>query len=82
MKFGSDIQVPLRMNCKNFGDPLTFHPAPSSGQHVSVSNTLVYDQIPAELQTLPSASAGLSDIVIVSFVIGWLSSGTDAEWLI
>ncbi len=35
---------------------LTLHLAPSSGQHINVSNTLVYDQIPAELQTLPSAS--------------------------
>ncbi len=60
MNFGSDIHVPLKMNCSNFGDPLTFHPAPSSGQHVNVSNTLVYDQISAELQTLPSASAAFS----------------------
>ncbi len=53
MKYGSDIHVLLRMTCKNFGDPLTFHLAPSSGQHVNVSNALVYDQISAELQTLP-----------------------------
>ncbi len=58
MKCGSDVHVPLRMNCKNFGEPLTFHLAPSSGRHVNVSNTLIYDQIPAELQTFPSASAG------------------------
>lgn len=32
MTFGSDIHVPLRMNCNNFCGPLTFHPAPSSGQ--------------------------------------------------
>ncbi len=38
---------------------LTFHLAPSSDQHVDVSNTLVYDQTPAELQKFPSASAGL-----------------------
>ena len=37
------IHVPLRMNCKNFGDPLTFHRVPSSGQHFNVSSTLVYD---------------------------------------
>ncbi len=60
MKCGSDVHVPLRMNCKNFGDPLTFHLAPSSGQHVNVSNTLLYDQTPAELQTFPSASAAQS----------------------
>ncbi len=53
------VHVSFRMNCKNFDDPLTFPLAPSSGQHVDVSNTLVYEQIPAELQTLPSASAGL-----------------------
>ncbi len=27
-----DVHVPLRMNCSNFGDLLTFHLAPSSGQ--------------------------------------------------
>ncbi len=58
MKCGSDIHVPLRMNCKNFVIPWS-HLAPSSGQHVNVSNTLVYDQTPAELQTFPSAPAGL-----------------------
>ncbi len=31
MKHGSDILVPLRMNCSNFGYPLTFPLAPSSG---------------------------------------------------
>ncbi len=30
MKCGSDVHVPLKMNCKNFGDPLTFHLAPQS----------------------------------------------------
>lgn len=33
--------------------------APSSGQHLQMFNTLVYDQIPAELMTFPSSSAGL-----------------------
>ncbi len=28
IKTGSDIHVPLRMNCNNSGDPLTFHQAP------------------------------------------------------
>ncbi len=31
MKFGTDIHVPLWMNCNNFGDPLMFPLAPSSG---------------------------------------------------
>ncbi len=44
MKFGADIHVPPRINCDNFGVPLTFHLAPSSGQNLSP--TLVYDQIP------------------------------------
>ncbi len=30
MKFATDIHVPLRVNHNNFGDPLTFHLAPSS----------------------------------------------------
>ncbi len=55
MKFGTDIHVPL-MNCKLFGDLLTFHLAPSSGQHFDLSKTLVYDQTPAKLMTFPSAS--------------------------
>ncbi len=29
MEFGADIHVPLRMNRNKFGDPLTFHLAPS-----------------------------------------------------
>lgn len=32
MKFHTDIHVPHKMNCKNTGDPLTSHLAPSSGQ--------------------------------------------------
>ncbi len=59
MECGSDIHVPLRGPPKFLQFILTFHLAPSSGQHVNVSNTLVYDQIPAELTTFPSASAGL-----------------------
>ncbi len=47
MKFGTDIYVRHRMNCKYFGDPLTFPVA------------LVYDQIPEKLfpKLFPSASA-------------------------
>ncbi len=45
MKFSTNIHVPLRMNCLNFGEPLTSNLAPSSDQHVNVSNTLAYHQI-------------------------------------
>ncbi len=41
MKCGSDLHVLQRMNCDDFGDPLTFHLAPSSGRHVNVSNTFM-----------------------------------------
>ncbi len=44
MKFSTDIHVPVRMNCNQFADPLTFHTAPSSGQNLSSSNTLVHDK--------------------------------------
>ncbi len=53
----SDFHVSLRMNCNNFGDPLTFHLAPSSRQNFNLSSALVYDQIPVKLITFPSASA-------------------------
>ncbi len=49
-KFGTDIYIPLRLNCKNFGHPLTFCLAPPSGQ--SLSNTFIYDQIPVKLMTI------------------------------
>lgn len=32
MKFDTDIHVPLRVNCYNFGHPLTFHLASASNQ--------------------------------------------------
>lgn len=32
MTVGADINVPLKMNCNNIGDPLTYHLAPSSDQ--------------------------------------------------
>ncbi len=38
MKFGSDIHVPLRMKCNNFGDILTSHIAPSPGQNKKKTN--------------------------------------------
>ncbi len=54
MKFGTHTHVPLRMNCNNLGDPITFHQALSSSQSFNLSNTLVYDQI-----TFSSASTVL-----------------------
>ncbi len=36
MKFATHIHVPLRMSCNNFGDPLTFHLLPSSGQSFQI----------------------------------------------
>lgn len=34
MVAGTDIHAPLRTTCYDFGDPLTFHLAPSSGQQI------------------------------------------------
>lgn len=33
---------PVRMNCSNFGDLLTFHLAPSPGQNFDLANYFVY----------------------------------------
>ncbi len=51
----SDFHVPLRMNCNNFGDPLTFplSMSPSSGQKFNLSTTSIYDQTPAKLMKFP-----------------------------
>ncbi len=46
------IMPPLRMNFNDFGGPLNFHLVPSSSQNFNLSNTLVYDEIPAKLMTL------------------------------
>lgn len=54
MKLSSDVHVPLRINCWNIGDYLTFHVAPSSGQNLDSSN--INNQIPAKLMTSLSAS--------------------------
>lgn len=40
MKSGTDIHGPYRMNCNNFGDPLTLHVA-ASGQILYSSGTLI-----------------------------------------
>ncbi len=58
-KFGIDIFGSQMMDPNDCGDPLTFHLAPSSGQTLHVSSTLVYDQISTKLMTFPSASAVL-----------------------
>lgn len=50
MTFGSGIHVHLWMNLNNSGEPLTFYWA---------IITLAYDQIPAKITMLPSASAVL-----------------------
>lgn len=39
MKFGTDINFHIRINCNNFGDPITFHMVPSSG-HILISPIL------------------------------------------
>lgn len=54
-KSGTDVHVPLRMNCIYFCDPLTFPVTPSSCHH----NTLVYDWIHTKLITFPSVSSTL-----------------------
>ncbi len=41
MKCIADINVPIMMNCNNYVDPLTFLPAPLSGQNFNLSSTLV-----------------------------------------
>lgn len=38
---------PLRMDCNNLDDSLTFHQAPPSGQ-MFLSSTFIYDRIPAK----------------------------------
>ncbi len=54
MKFCIDIHGPQKMNTNDSGDHLTFHLAPLSGQNCNLSNTLLYDQIPAKRMTSPS----------------------------
>ncbi len=54
MKFGTDIHNPQKMNCNSF-DPLTF-----SGAIIKiVICPILYDQIPANPMTFPSASVVL-----------------------
>ncbi len=58
--FPTHVHAPLRVNCSNFGDPLTVLLVPWWGQHFKLSSNLFYDQIPAKLMAVPSASAVLS----------------------
>lgn len=53
------FRVPLRMNCRSFGDPFMSHLVPSSVQNQSKISpkSCFYDQIPAKLMTFPSAPA-------------------------
>lgn len=53
MKFSTFI---LRVNCDNFGDPLTSHLPPSSGHNCNLSNTLVDDQTPTKQMPFPVTS--------------------------
>lgn len=46
LKFSTDIHGHLKVNCKNFSDPLTYHLGPESGHIFKLSSTLIYDQIP------------------------------------
>ncbi len=41
MQFGANIRFHLRMICTKFGDPLTFHLAPSFGQTFNCSKTFI-----------------------------------------
>lgn len=49
MKFGPDIIGAPTMNSNNFVDPLTLPLAPPAGHNVKLSNSLVYDRIPAKM---------------------------------
>ncbi len=44
---------PQEMNPSDFGDPLTFLLGSTAGQHLTLSNTLVFDQIHENLMTFP-----------------------------
>lgn len=41
----TDVYLPLRVNCNNFGHPLMFYLLPSSGQNVNLSKTFTCDQM-------------------------------------
>ncbi len=55
MLIDTDIHVPI--HCNYFGNSLTFHLVPPSGQNFCLSSALVCDQILAKQMTFPSTSA-------------------------
>ena len=50
--FCTDIHGPLKMDPADFGNLLV----PPAGHFVNLSNTLVYDEIPAKLMTSPASA--------------------------
>lgn len=57
LTFPSNIRAPLRLNCYNFGDPLTFSLVSFGGQDSKLySRRLLHDHIPAELTAFTSTS--------------------------
>lgn len=65
MKVWTDAHGPQEMAPSDFSDPLTCPLAPPSGQKFYLSNTLVYDQIPAKLMPFLSASV-VRCVVLIS----------------
>lgn len=49
MKYGTDMNAPFRMNCKNTEDPLAFVLVPSWDPNFNLSISMVYNQIPARV---------------------------------
>lgn len=62
-----DVRIPLRMNCNNFGDGLTFHLLPSLGQNNRQSNT--YALLITLSYTIVLISTLNINIVILSMII-------------
>ena len=42
LTFGTEIHVPLMVNCSHFGEPQNSDIAPSTGQILKMSNTLCF----------------------------------------
>lgn len=63
INFMQIFRSPLKMNSNNYGRPLAFHLAPSSGQHLNWSEIQVYDKMPAKQISFVSAS----DVLCVYF---------------
>lgn len=74
VKCSPDFSVSLRVNSKNSGNHLTFHPAPSSGQNISFPNMLVEDC--GERRTLwPSWADYQYDLCVMTAQWGEQGSG-------